>query len=234
VPHRRLTRAQLALTAATPVLRGLLSDYDVRWKVISASVDDRTPEERGMRAGGRTLRKSRYDSVSTYISDSRALHPALNDVPLETNEQALALLREAGVDEVLARHIAHLWVRDPLVVYNESIYVDDRSHTNHFENIQSTNWQTVRFKPPPPDTRLGWRVEFRSMEVQITDFENAAFTVFIALLTRAILASHLNFYIPMSKNEANMETAHHRDAVRSAKFYWRRNIVSLRDGACCP
>ncbi len=52
------------------------------------------------------------------------------------------------------------------------------------QNIQSTNWQTVRFKPPPPNTTTGWRVEFRSMEVQPTDFENAAFTVFIALLSR--------------------------------------------------
>jgi len=33
----------------------------------------------------------------------------------------------------------------------------------------------------------------------MTDFENAAFTVFIALLTRVILQRQLNFYIPMSK-----------------------------------
>lgn len=67
------------------------------------------------------------------------------------------------------------------------------------ENIQSTNWQTVRFKPPPPDAPIGWRVEFRSMEVQLTDFENAAFAVFVVLLTRAILSFNLNFYIPISK-----------------------------------
>ena len=39
----------------------------------------------------------------------------------------------AGVDPLLSRHIAHLWVRDPLVIYNETVYVDDRAHTNHFE-----------------------------------------------------------------------------------------------------
>lgn len=38
----------LALTASSPIYRGLLSDIDVRWSVISASVDDRTPEERGL------------------------------------------------------------------------------------------------------------------------------------------------------------------------------------------
>lgn len=33
------------------------------------------------------------------------------------------------------------------------------------QNIQSTNWQTMRFKPPPPNSNIGWRVEFRPMEV---------------------------------------------------------------------
>jgi hypothetical protein len=36
---------------------------------------------------------------------------------------------------------------------------------------------------------IGWRVEFRSMEIQITDFENAAFSIFIVLVTRAILST---------------------------------------------
>lgn len=34
-----------------------------------------------------------------------------------------------------------------------------------FQNLQSTNWQTMRFKPPPPNSDIGWRVEFRPMEV---------------------------------------------------------------------
>lgn len=33
------------------------------------------------------------------------------------------------------------------------------------QNIQSTNWQSLRFKPPPPNSNIGWRVEFRPMEV---------------------------------------------------------------------
>lgn len=68
-----------------------------------------------------------------------------------------------------------------------------------FQNIQSTNWQTVRFKPPPAQSPIGWRVEFRSMEVQATDFENAAFAVFIVLLSRAIMEYQLNLYMPISK-----------------------------------
>jgi len=42
---------------------------------------------------------------------------------------------------------------------------DDGSRTDHFENIQSTNWQTMRWKPPPPSLasspHIGWRTEFR-------------------------------------------------------------------------
>lgn len=37
------------------------------------------------------------------------------------------------------------------------------------------------------------------MEVQLTDFENAAFTVFVVLVTRVILAFDLALYIPLSK-----------------------------------
>jgi hypothetical protein len=37
------------------------------------------------------------------------------------------------------------------------------------------------------------------MELQLTDFENAAFTVFVALLSRSILFFDLNLYIPISK-----------------------------------
>ena len=36
-------------------------------------------------------------------------------------------------------------------------------------------------------------------QVQLTDFENAAFVAFIVLLTRAILSFHLNLLIPLSK-----------------------------------
>ncbi len=37
------------------------------------------------------------------------------------------------------------------------------------------------------------------MEVQPTDFANAAFAVFTVLLSRAILHYSLNFYLPISK-----------------------------------
>jgi glutamate--cysteine ligase catalytic subunit len=137
-------------------------------------------------------------------------------------------LMDGGMDSLLATHFAHLFIRDPIVVFAEDLESLDLTKTDHFENIQSTNWQHMRFKPPPADNSIGWRVEFRPMEIQITDFENAAFSVFIVLITRAILSFDLNFYIPITKVSDNMEMAHRRDAVLDSKFYFRKNPFPVR------
>ena len=142
----------------------------------------------------REPRTQRYDSISTYLAHACISETdgsdKYNDVPCETDPQLRALLLERGVDAILAQHIAHLFVRDPLVIFEGAVEeLDDDVATEHWENLQSTNWQTMRWKPPPNKPHLcsphiGWRVEFRSMEVQLTDYENAAFSVFIVLLTR--------------------------------------------------
>lgn len=137
-------------------------------------------------------------------------------------------LLDGGMDDRLATHFAHLFIRDPIVVFEEDLQELDLNKTDHFENIQSTNWQHMRFKPPPADNSIGWRVEFRSMEIQITDFENAAFSVFMVLVTRAILSFDLNFYIPIRKVDENMERAHNLDAVLKDKFFFRRNPFPAR------
>lgn len=204
--------------------------------------------------------KSRYDSVDSYISRDWINRPEYNDNPLPINEKAKARLMDqgahpivaferlttsTGVDELLANHIAHLFIRDPLVVFSETVDQDDSLSTDHFEvrlplhtcsalltnsaqNIQSTNWQTMRFKPPPPNSDIGWRVEFRPMEVQLTDFENAAFSIFIVLLSRAILSFGLNFYIPVSKVDVNMQRAQQRDACRTGRFFFRKQVFPPR------
>jgi glutamate--cysteine ligase catalytic subunit len=68
------------------------------------------------------------------------------------------------------------------------------------------------------------------MELQLTDFENAAFTAFVVLLTRVILAFDLNLYIPMSRVDANMQRAHSRNAAAKGKFFFRRHMAPLEDG----
>ncbi|KAI9886955.1 MAG: Zn finger-containing GTPase- Activating Protein for ARF [Watsoniomyces obsoletus] len=221
----------LALTAATPLYRGYIADTDVRWNQISSSVDDRTPEELGekpLQNDRWTIPKSRYAANSTYISQDPQLRPEYLDPDLVVDEELKAKLKEGGMDDLLATHFAHLFIRDPLVVFSEDLQSLDLDKTDHFENLQSTNWQHMRFKPPPHDKDTGWRVEFRPMEIQITDFENAAFSVFLVLITRAILSFDLNFYIPIAKTTENMQTAHMRDAVLDRKFYFRKRPLPER------
>ena len=145
------------------------------------------------------------------------------DPELIVDEKLKQRLLDGGMDELLATHFAHLFIRDPIVVFSEDLKELDLSKTDHFENLQSTNWQHMRFKPPPQNNDTGWRVEFRSMEIQMTDFENAAFAIFIVLVTRAIISFDLNFYLPIPLTTANMETAHVRDALLTQKFHFRND-----------
>lgn len=142
------------------------------------------------------------------------------------NVLVIRLISRLDIDEALAKHVAHLFIRDPMAVYAELLDQDDTASTDHFENIQSTNWRTMRFKPPPAGSSIGWRVEFRSMEVQLTDVENAAYCVFIVLITRAILSFNLNLYMPLSKVDENMASAQKRDAILKGKMWFRTNIFS--------
>ena len=150
------------------------------------------------------------------------------DPDLVVDAELKKRLMDGGMDDLLATHFAHLFIRDPIVIFAEDLQELDLSKTDHFENLQSTNWQHMRFKPPPPDKDTGWRVEFRPMEIQITDFENAAFSVFIVLVTRAILSFDLNFYIPIPLTTQNMATAHIRDAVLYQKFHFRNDPMPPR------
>jgi glutamate--cysteine ligase catalytic subunit len=152
------------------------------------------------------------------------------DPNLVVDEQIKAKLIEGGMDDLLATHFAHLFIRDPIVIFAEDLKELDLNKSDHFENLQSTNWQHMRFKPPPSGSQdTGWRVEFRPMEIQITDFENAAFSIFIVLITRAILSFDLNFYIPIQRVTENMETAHKRNAALNDKFWFRKNPFSRRN-----
>lgn len=134
-------------------------------------------------------------------------------------------LRDGGIDHLLAQHVAHLFVRDSVSLFSEKVHQNDMEDTDHFENIQSTNWQTMRFKPPPPNSTIGWRVEFRPCEIQLTDFENAAIVCFVVLLTRVILSYKLNFLLPLSRVDENMQKAQQRDACRQQRFWFRKDVT---------
>ena len=181
--------------------------------------------------------KSRYSTVDLYLGGNEFFNRTLNDTDVPINEKVLKTLLEndkAPLDYDLAKHFAHLYIRDPISVFEESIDQDNKTSTNHFENLQSTNWQTLRFKPPtqeavPSNKRVpGWRVEFRPLEVQLTDFENAAYSTMLYLIVEYLLTfpDRINAYIPMSQVWDNMHTAHHTDAILNEHFYWKNSFES--------
>jgi hypothetical protein len=54
-----------------------------------------------------------------------------NDIECPVDEAALATLMAAGVDATLSRHIAHLFVRDPLVIsISTCMYTHTRTHAH--------------------------------------------------------------------------------------------------------
>ena len=74
-----------------------------------------------------------------------------------------------------------------------------------------------------------YTIYFSPCELQISDFENAAVCCFVVLLTRSILSYKWNLLMPISKVDENMKRAQKRDAVRTQKFWWRKDIFTVCD-----
>jgi glutamate--cysteine ligase catalytic subunit len=188
-----------ALSASAPIYKGQLSNWDFRWNIIRDSVDSRTDEEKDP-SNPNHMPKSRYSGMNHFISD----HPYfagdnLNDgTKLKVNEEWYDKLKEAGMTDRLAYHFASLFVHDSLVIFKDRTDYDPDC-TEHFENLNSTNWNSVRFKPPPSlDSSIGWRVEFRTPDIQITDYENAAYIALVNLLTRILNDFDIDVSLPIS------------------------------------
>ncbi|ELA46697.1 hypothetical protein VCUG_01847 [Vavraia culicis subsp. floridensis] len=141
--------------------------------------------------------KSRFSAVDLFLAESGRKYCDLF-VPL--HEQSLKMLRDCGVEEQLSTHIASLFIRDPMLAYEQK----EGGEFDDFENIQSSNWRSVRFKIPLDD---GWRVELRTMEIQPSVFENSAIVGFVMLLVQYILKKRVNFYVPMSRVNENFRRA---------------------------
>ena len=96
------------------------------------------------------------------------------------------------------------------------------SGNQHFENLQSTNWNSLRFKnPPTEDSEIGWRVEFRPMDICPTDFENTALTIAVGMIANVVNTFDLDFVLPVTLVDENMKRAHNRDGLLNTKFWWK-------------
>jgi glutamate--cysteine ligase catalytic subunit len=173
-----------------------------------------------------------------YIADDARLRPEYN-LPTTTYDPDRTIaqkLQNKGMDALLASHYANILARDPVAMTEKDLEsytdaeagadADGDSPLDVFEILHSAVWPHVDFKLPSKDGHAGWRIELRPLEVQLTDFDNAAFVVFVALLARTILHFNLNFYIPIGKVAENMARAHTRNAVVEEKFFFRRDVPS--------
>ncbi|UJR24145.1 hypothetical protein I4U23_027111 [Adineta vaga] len=213
-----LTPIFLSLSTSCPIWRGYVSNVDSRWNVLSDTTDDRTNEE----INSKIFESSRYSSVSSYLLNSSE---RFNDQSINYDENIYQKLIENNCPPVLAKHFAHLFLRDPLYVTDEQ--VNTSSNLYKFENHNSMVWNSLRYKPPVAS--LGWRIEFRPMELQITDFENAALSVFLILLTRSILTFEIDLRMPISLVHQNMHRAQIQNTTQQAKFYFPKNIFFSKD-----
>ncbi|ORM40516.1 Glutamate--cysteine ligase [Babesia sp. Xinjiang] len=218
----------LALTASTAAFIGTMSSHTTRWRVLSQSVDDRRDEELEL------VPFSRFSTVTLYISKEPYLlenYKRLNDVAVPSRPDVYKACLDAGIDRVMARHFAYIMARDPLVAFHEDLdAVDTHNTDSHFEAFQSTNWNTVRFKPPPLQAGgsypIPWRVEFRCCEAQLRDRESACIVAVIALTVRVLLKERWNLYMPMSLVHQNMDASDAQDAIKDHKFYFVDNVAN--------
>jgi glutamate--cysteine ligase catalytic subunit len=128
-----------ALSASAPIYKGKLSDIDMRWNVISQSVDCRTEEERNPQSE-KYIPKSRYSTINHYISNHEYTKKEYFDTIQYkvSNEHMEHLMKNGGMDERLAFHIASLFVRDPIPSYSSEFEfdkLDDSRTLAHFENL---------------------------------------------------------------------------------------------------
>lgn len=230
----------MALTASSIFFRNKLSDWDARYEILCMGNDDRSPYERDLTKDceehvigypNKVKPRRRWSTSPLFISKGKMCKDTYNDMDVQFEEDSYDMLIKAGIDDKMAKHIAFILSHKPIIVYPDTEQLDDNKHSDHFDYMNSTNWNSVRFKPPPLDNSddLGWRVEYRTPELQLTDYENAAFSVFFSLLTMSICHYKLNLYMAISKVEKNMDTAHKRDAIKKERFFFRKDISTASD-----
>lgn len=57
----------------------------------------------------------------------------------------MVLLFITDVDEPLSKHIAHLFIRDPVSLFSEKVNQDDEKDTDHFEVCKNEIYSKNQF-----------------------------------------------------------------------------------------
>lgn len=140
----------------------------------------------------------------------------------QIDEDIRKYLIEGGMDGFLADHFTSILTRDPLLLTEADLKNNEPPETRLFETLYGCVWHPVRFKPPTNDHGPGWRVEFRPMEAQLTDFENASFAIFAYLVSRAITVLRLKFYITVEELADAWAKCQECGAVIDGRFWFRK------------
>merc|ERR1712176_707952 len=109
-----------AISASTPLLKGQISDHDLRWEIIEQAVDCRVGDELDPKSKC-YLPKSRYSTVSHYISNHQYTKDFHNDIKTFVCPCMSEILQENGIDDRLAYHIGTLFRRAPIPVYEKEL-----------------------------------------------------------------------------------------------------------------
>jgi glutamate--cysteine ligase catalytic subunit len=56
-----------------------------------------------------------------------------SDIEMVYDEEIFQRLLSEGIDEPMAKHFAHLYIRDPLTLFSEKIDLNDEEDSDHFE-----------------------------------------------------------------------------------------------------
>ena len=209
----------LALSAATPIYKGRLVATDTRWKALSWAGDDRKSSEK-------PHLQPRSGCTPMYLEEATHARK-MNDRILKSAEEPRSDLRKKGVPPALATYFAHILGREPLIGTACMPESDDSSNLAQEMRMvslythMSTWWPHVRIKLPvlsPADDSLPWRIEFRPMEAQPSDMENAALVVALRVLQQTIQHFELDLKIPISAVEDNMDRASDHNAATDQLF----------------
>ncbi|KAK5696378.1 hypothetical protein LTR17_024254 [Elasticomyces elasticus] len=212
----------MALSAATPLLKGRLVETDTRWAQLSMAADDRTASEK-------TNLPPPLGISPMYLQDRESVQKLNTSLPPEL-EAMVEEFTGSGIDLAMSRYLAHALSRDPLIPTQRSSTTDpspagDEGDVRVMELVThlSTFWPHVRLKfplAPGASLSLPWRLEFRPLEVQPTDFENASFVVFMRLLQMTISHFDLDLCLPMPLVVENMRYAQAKAAALESQFWF--------------
>lgn len=72
--------------------------------------------------------KSRYDTIDCYLASAE-----YNDQDVLYDKEVYQFLRDEGLDDLLAQHVAHLFIRDPICLFAEKLEQDVEKESDHFE-----------------------------------------------------------------------------------------------------